>query len=493
MTTRFADLLHTRKISLIAGPAVFILSLFFESPLPEHPHVWAMAGISIWVALWWLAETLPIAVTAFVPFVFIPVSGISSYKVISYQYMDPVIFLFIGGFILSFAIERWGLHHRIAAGILKHSGSSVSGILLGLMSTAFIISMWISNTATAMMLFSAALAVIHKLKPHFNTEEEHRAGASALMIGLAYACSIGGMATLVGTPTNMIFYRSYTEAYGSNAGLNFTSWFLFALPVALLILICCWLIIRLRFRVIVKSGRLDRKSFNEEYASLGKWSGDEKMIAILFSLTALLWFTRAEFHTDWLSFSGWASLFPYPEEIYDGTVAIFMALLLFIIPSQTEKGRALVTWREASRIPFDIILLFGSGFAIARGFDDSGLSNLLAGKLKMAGDIHPYLLVLLICIIVTLISEFASNVASIQLVLPILISLQQALGIKPMLLMVPAALCASLGFMLPVATAPNTIAYSSRFIRVREMTGAGLISDLAGIMVISVLSYLAFG
>jgi sodium-dependent dicarboxylate transporter 2/3/5 len=487
-----AYLIRQKPFSLFLGPAVFLSSLFAESPDPGHPHIYLMTGITFWVALWWLTEALPIAVTAFIPFLFIPLCGISNYKTISYQYMDPVIFLFIGGFILSFAIERWGLHHRLALGILHRSGTTFSGIQLGIMSTAFLISMWISNTATAMMLFSAVMGIIERLRSSFNDEEQHRKAASTLMISLAYACSIGGMATLVGTPTNMIFYRAFTEQYGNNSSINFSSWFLFAFPASLILLYCAWLFIRWPLRLRKESLIIKKNNFSDEFRKLGKWSKDEKSVAFIFITTALLWFTRAELHTTWFRFKGWASLFPHPEEIYDGTVAIFMALLLFIIPSQTEKGRALVNWSEASRIPFDIILLFGSGFAIAKGFEDSGLSNYLAGKLESAGNIHPLILVILICCIVTLISEFASNVASIQLALPVLISLQQALELNPLLLMVPAALCASLGFMLPVATAPNTIAYSSKFIKVKEMTIAGLLTDIAGIIIISLLSFLLF-
>lgn len=487
-----ASLARKKRLSLLLGPSLFFISLLLKSPDPTYPHLYTMAGVTLWIALWWLTEVLPIAVTAFIPFLFIPLCGISNYKTIAHQYMDPVIFLFIGGFILSFAIERWGLHHRLALSILQKSGNTFSGIQLGIMGTAFLISMWISNTATAMMLLPAVMAVIQRLKSSFKSEEEHRKAASALMIGLAYSCSIGGMSTLVGTPTNMIFYRSFTEEYGAEHGLNFSSWFLFAFPVAVLLLAGAWLTLHVQLKMKKGSFHIEKNSFKDEYDTLGKWSADERTVALIFIVTAVLWFTRAELDTAWFSFRGWASLFSHPEEIYDGTVAIFMSLLLFIIPSKTEKGRALVNWTEASRIPFDIILLFGSGFALARGFEDSGLSTYLAGKLASVGHLHPIALIFLICILVTIISEFASNVASIQLILPVLIALQDALRLNPLLLMVPAALCASLGFMLPVATAPNTIAYSSGYIRVRELSAAGIATDLAGIIIITLTSYFIF-
>jgi len=451
-----------------------------------------MIGITSWVAFWWISEAVHIAVTSFMPFLLLPICGIVPIKEVSAQYMDPILFLFIGGFLLAFAIEKWGLHRRLALGILSSTGHSASRVLMGIMLSAFLISMWISNTATVVMLLSAVLAVIHQLKEHISDERAHRKIASALLIGLAYASSIGGLATLVGTPTNMIFYRVYNEQYGAQAPITFAGWMIFALPFAFILLVAAYLIIhfflikKLKIKAFVSSG------FKAEFIKLGKWNQDEKTVAIVFASTALLWLTRANLDFGVVHLKGWANLFPYPDQIQDSTVAISMAVLLFVIPSKTEKGRALLTWTEASKLPYEIILLFGSGFALAKGFEFSGLSSWLAQQLQTANELPLIFTILIICILVTIISEFASNVASIQLMMPILISLQLVTAIDPKMLMIPAALAASLGFMLPIATAPNTIVFSSGHIKVKEMVMAGFFVDLIGIILILIFSSIFF-
>ncbi len=474
-----------RIIPLLAGPLIFILSYFISSPDPIYPLLPQMGGLTLWMAIWWLSECVHIAVTSFLPFILLPACGIADIKVISAQYMDPILFLFIGGFLMAFAIEKWGLHRRLALGILSSTGKTSGSVLTGVMLTAFLLSMWISNTATVMMLISAVLAVILQLKEHIHDKEIHRRTSAALLIGLAYAANLGGMATLVGTPTNMIFYRFYTEQYGSQYPITFLGWMAFALPIAVVLLYITRL--TLKYTLLKKDAAFpfDRTLFITQRKALGKWSVDEKRTALLFGITVLLWFSRGDIELGDYKINGWASLFPYPTQITDGTVAIFMALLFFMIPSSTEPGRALLTWTEASKIPYEIILLFGSGFALSKGFETSGLSNFIAQQLHGLKGIDILYLILLIGAVVTIISEFASNVASIQLVMPILIAVHESIGHHPALLMTTAALAASLGFMLPVATAPNTIVYSSGHIRVKEMVIAGFIIDILGIITIT--------
>ena len=475
--------------AVIAGPLFFVLFCFLPSPLSHSPLMMVMAGITGWVAIWWLTEAVHIAVTSFIPFILLPVCGIVDIKEVSAQYMDPILFLFIGGFLLAFAIEKWGLHRRLALGILSLTGHNASRVLFGIMLSGFLISMWISNTATVMMLLSAVLAVIHQLKKHIDSEETHRKLSSALLIGLAYSASIGGLGTLVGTPTNMIFYRAYNEQYGSSDPITFAGWMIFALPYAFTLLLCTWWLIRffLIRKLDIKS--FETSGFKTEFLKLGKWSIDEKIVGFIFCCTALLWLTRADLEIGSFHLKGWTHIFPHPLQIQDSTIAIGMALLLFLIPSQTEKGRGLLTWKEASKLPYEIILLFGSGFALAKGFELSGLSTWLAQKLLAVNDFPLLFTILIICVIITLISEFASNVASIQLMMPILISLQLVSNIDPKLLLVPAALSASLGFMLPIATAPNTIVYSSGHIKVKEMVIVGFFVDIVGILLILLFTY----
>ncbi len=456
----------------------------------SNPMITRMAAITAWIAIWWLTEVVHLAVTSLLPFIFLPLLGICSAKTTAFEYMDQVIFLFIGGFIIAFAIERWNLHKRIALKILSMVGRSPSTVLFGVMLTAYLLSMWISNTATTMMLISAVFAVVHQVEEHISDEKQRNNIAAALFIGLAYSATIGGMATLVGTPPNMIFYRFYTETYPDNHDLDFLTWFEIGFPLSITFLIVCFFVLKIIFLRYVSHISFDRNYFLTGYKNLGKMSAEEKTVGAVFITTAVLWFSRSGMDLGSFKLPGWGSLFGKSELVQDSTVAVFMALLLFIIPSKNEKGRALITWQEASKLPFDIILLFGSGFAIAKGFEVSGLSNFLAAQLEFFKTANIVVIILLVCLMITIISEFASNIASIQLALPVLISIQKGLDIHPLLLMIPATFAASLGFMLPVATAPNTIVFGSKRIKVNDMMRAGIVLDIAGILLIVLFSLL---
>ncbi len=477
-------------LKLIAGPLAAVFIIAFVNLDPANPMITRMAAITIWIAIWWLTEIVHLAVTSLLPFIFLPVLGICDAKTVAFQYMDQVIFLFIGGFIIAFAIERWNLHKRIALRLLSMLGKSPSSILLGIMLTSYLLSMWISNTATTMMLISAVFAVVHQIEKHIENKKQQNKIAAALFIGLAYSATIGGMATLVGTPPNMIFYRFYTETYPNNHDLDFLTWFKIGFPLSLTFLAVCFFVLKTIFLSSCKDIVLDKNYFLNQYKSLGNMSKEEKSVGAVFIITALLWFTRSDIDLGNFRMPGWVNLFGKSEIIQDSTVAVFMALLLFIIPSKNEKGRALITWQEASKLPFDIILLFGSGFAIAKGFEVSGLSNFLAAQLEFFKTANIVVIILLICIMITIISEFASNIASIQLALPVLISIQKGLDVHPLLLMIPATFAASLGFMLPVATAPNTIVFGSKRIKVNDMMKAGISLDIAGILLIVLFSLL---
>lgn len=473
------------SVKILAGPLAAIFILFFLDLQPGNVMVTRMAAVTVWMAIWWLTEAVHLSVTAFVPVVFLPLLGIADPKVISFQYMDQIIFLFIGGFLLSFAMERWNLHERIALRILMFAGTGDSRMLLGVMITSYVISMWISNTATVMMLISAVLAMIYTTGEMRGNTLAHRNFSKAMLIGLAYSATIGGMATLVGSPPNMVFLRAYTEAYPHLPEMTFTGWFFTGFPVSVVMLVVCYFIL---YGFFLKRNRheiaIDKNYFSDAYHRLGKPGFEQITVAIIFTLTAALWFTRADITIGTFRLPGWSRLFPDPSFIQDSTVAVFMAMLLFLIPSKKEKGSFLLSWTEAKKLPFDIILLFGSGFALAKGFEVSGLSDWLAQQLRYFHGADVFFIILMIIVFVCFISEFASNVASIQLVIPILIAFQKELQVDPLLLMIPATLAASLGFMLPVATAPNTIVFGSRMISTRDMAKTGIVLDLAGILII---------
>lgn len=475
-----------RKWAIISGPLSAAIIWAFTDLQPDKPAVTLMAGVTVWMALWWLTEAVHLAVTSLLPFVLLPILQITDTRTVAFQYMDPVIFLFIGGFLLAFALEKHGLHHRIALGILSKVGRSPAAVLSGVMLTAWFLSMWISNTATVMMLLAAVLAISKILDEQNNGSGSQKMNA-ALLIGLAYAATIGGMATLVGTPPNMVFMRFMTETYQSKINIGFVDWFVIGFPISLALLILCFLILRNRFLRNSNYENFNPLQFLQMKKTLGKPGRDQKMVILIFSLTVVLWFTRSDLLIGTLKIPGWSSLIHSGEYIQDSTVAVFMAVLLFLIPSSTEKGSTLLTWNEAGKMPFDIILLFGSGFALAKGFEVSGLSNWLANHLIFLKGVPVWLVTVAVVSMVCLISEFASNVASIQLVLPILISLQEALGLNELVLTIPATLAASLGFMLPVATAPNTIVFGTGGIKLKQMLKTGFWMDFAGIIVISII------
>lgn len=480
-------MLNTRYLWLFLGPCVAAGCVWGLDVSPAPSSVAVMLGITLWVAIWWLTEVVDMAVTSLLPLVLLPVLGILDAKVVASQYMDHIIFLFIGGFIISFALEKQNLHRRLALGLLSWVGRSPSLILAGVMATAFLISMWMSNTATTLMLYPAVMAISEQIWG--KRSEADRLGV-ALLLGLAYSASIGGTATLVGTPTNMIFYSFFQSAYPERAGeLSFASWFEVAFPMSVLLGVFTFGVLWYFF---VRGDRrvLDRAMFGAEYARLGRLGSDERKVAAVFVLTVVLWFTRADIDLGFVQLRGWSRLFSNPLWIQDSTVAIAMALVLFVLPSVRGGGERLLEWRDVQGLPFGIVLLFGAGFALAKGFEVSGLSSWLAGKLNFLVGSHPIVLIGGICVVICVISEFASNVASIQLALPILMALQKTLGVEPELLMIPATLAASLGFMLPVATAPNTIVFGSGKVHVRDMLKAGLLVDIGGILIITLVAML---
>jgi len=479
-----------KSLTLAIAPLLALGLFLLMSSNGINPNVAKMAGLALWIAIWWLTEAVHLAVTSLLPIIFLPILGIADSKTTAQQYMDPIIFLFIGGFIIAFAIEKWELHKRIAYKILQIVGVSTSRILFGIMLTSFLLSMWISNTATVMMLISAVIAIILQVENLFSEEKHSHNFSTAVLIGLAYSATIGGMATLVGTPTNMIFYREYVEKYSGQGDLNFFTWFAIGFPIALLFLIVTFFILKRLFLKNSKFEHLPEHHFGKMYQNLGKMSFEEIVISIIFLSTAVLWFTRADIDFGIIKLYGWNNFFAKKEFLQDSTVAIAMAVLLFIIPAKSKPNRAILVWDDVKKLPFGIILLFGGGFALAKGFELSGLTIWLGSQLQFVAGANIYLVILLLCVLITIISEFASNVACIQLMLPILIAMQHTMGVNPLMLMIPATLASSLGFMLPVATAPNTIVYGSGKIKTKDMLKAGLLIDIVGIIIISLFSFL---
>jgi solute carrier family 13 (sodium-dependent dicarboxylate transporter), member 2/3/5 len=480
------------RIHILLGPLIALLTVFLVSGLSALENKAAfMIGVAIWMAWWWMTEVVPVAVTALLPMILLPVLGISSATKTGAEYMDSILFLYIGGFIMAFAIEKWHLHKRFAFMILSVVGTKPSRILMGVMATTYITSMWISNTATVMMLLAAVIALINEVDAHYNDAHRKRNLAAALLIGLAYAASIGGMATLVGTPTNMVFYRQYISSFPLANDMDFFEWTKIGVPVSLFLLVVAYQTVRWMFFRKSNESVVGADYFKLKLKDLGAWSKEEKRVTAVFVLTILLWFTRSDIDFGSFRFPGWCNLFSgYETYVDDGAVAVFAALLLFLIPSSGTNEK-LIAWHDAKKIPLEIILLFGGGFALAHGFEESGLSKAMAGSVA-ALNVHPILIVLVVVTMVCIISEFASNVASIQLMIPLLISGFAGSEVHPLFILVPATLAASLGFMMPIATPPNTIVYGTKHLHTKELARAGLVVNLAGILGITLFSYLLY-
>jgi sodium-dependent dicarboxylate transporter 2/3/5 len=477
--------LKSSTLALLSGPVTGLMGFLLMSYGGVSTSISATAMITLWMAAWWITEAVDIGITSLLPFVLFPLTGVMDAGTVAMQYMEQTIFLFIGGFFLAFALEKWNLHKRIAFRILLLTGTSPSRVLLGVMATAFIISMWVSNTATVLMLVSAVTAIL-SLDHHYS-EKQHKKIACGLMLALAYSATIGGISTLVGTPPNMVFAGFAQKMLGAESEITFARWFAFAFPFSLLFITAAFFILKKLFIPVHHEKPLHIETVREELKKSGPVSAEEKWLMAIFFTTVILWFTRTGFHLGSLQIKGWTALLPYGSYIRDSTVAIAMSLLLFFIPSKRRKGEQLLIWQDVTRLPFRIILLFGSGFALAQGFETSGLAELLAGHLGIFNKFPQWTLLLAVIIMVTVLSEFASNVASVQLVLPVLAPLAVSLNTDPLLLMVPATIAASLGYMMPVATAANTIVYSTGHIPVRQMMKAGLILNITGMTILFLL------
>ena len=477
---------------LLAGPLTALAVILFCDLQPGKPEVTAMAAVALWMAIWWITEAIPLAATSLLPLVLFPALGIMDGKTTSVQYVNYIIFLFVGGFMVALAMERWQLHQRIALHILVRLGSRLRGILMGFMVASAFLSMWISNTATAMMMVPIGLALLSKLGKSMAAQDVARY-AVAIFLGIAYSASLGGVATLVGTPPNLIFLKTFSEFFPMAEEISFARWMVFALPFAASFLVLVWAIL-VRWYLPKDDGQtMGKASFREQLQRLGPMSYEEKAVAVVFTLLALLWLSRADLRLGAFTVPGWSNLFANPGYFNDGTVSIAMALILFLIPSKAQPGKAVMDWETAQKLPWGVVLLFGGGFALAKGFAGSGLSQWFAENLSGASHWPVLLMVLLICFIITFLTELTSNTATAQIFLPLIATLAVTAQIHPLLVMIPATLACSFAFMLPVATPPNAIVFGSGMLKVSQMSRTGLWLNLIAIIAVAIYIYFAAG
>jgi len=478
----------TKILALIIAPLIGVSLILFADLAPDNPKITYTLAIAIVMAIWWITEAIPLAATALLPVVLFPLFGVVDGKTISAMYFNHLIFLFIGGFLMALAMERWNLHKRIAIKILIFFGISPGRILMGFMFATAFLSMWMSNTATTMMMIPIALSIIYKLEEILG-KAKLGTYSVGLLLGIAYSASIGGIATLVGTPPNLSFARIANIIFPAMPEISFADWLIFAIWITFVVFAAAWLLLYLMYRPKHAWDGVNREEFKKEYQLLGKAKPEEKIIFVLFVLMALLWVFRSGFHIGFVNIPGWSQLFSNPSYINDGTVAITIAIILFIIPSSSSKGERLMNWETANRLPWHIVLLFGGGFALAKGFVDSGLSIWFGEQLSGLAGTHPMVLTSVIVAMMSFLTELTSNIASTEMILPILAGLAVSIQVNPLLLMIPATLAASLAFMLPVATPPNAIVFGSGYIQIKDMVKTGFLLNLVGIAVTTLVTY----
>lgn len=466
-----------KKSGLILGPLVFILIQLFFKPEGLSPQGIAVLACTLWIAVWWITEAIPIAVTSMLPVILFPLTGAMNIQDTTSSFGDKYIFLYIGGFILSIAIEKWSLHKRIALNIINTIGTNSSSIVLGFMIATGFLSMWISNTATAVMMMPIGLAIVKQFEDHPDTREnENLIFGKALMLAIAYSASIGGICTLIGTPPNVIFAGVIQKFY--HVEISFMQWFKIGFPVAVVLMAFCWFyLVKIAFKLNKQSFPGGKAEIQRQLHHLGAIKFEEKVIFIVFILTALAWITRGFVLSK---------LIP---GIDDTIIAMVAAIVLFLIPSNKEKGQRLLTWKEAERLPWGILLLFGGGLAIAGGFESSGLASWIGNQITIFHGVTLLILLIIIVTMVNFLTEITSNLATTAMLLPVLVPVAAVLNESPYVLMVGATLAASCAFMLPVATPPNAVVFGSGYLRIPDMIRKGFVMNLFSIIVIVFFVY----
>ena len=458
------------------GPLIFLVFQFLESPENMSASAWNVLGVTLWMALWWVTEAVPIAVTALLPIILFPLTGVLSIAGTTAAYGDKYVFLYLGGFLLAIAIEKWNLHRRIALSIIKFIGTNVKMIILGFMAATAFLSMWISNTATAVMMLPIGTAIISQLHDNPATEKnENVIFGKALMLSIAYSASIGGIGTLIGTPPNLVLAGIVQKLYGIE--ITFVEWAKLGIPISLVLLVVCW---KYLTSFAFNMNGMNLFGGNTEISSmlqkLGKISRQEKIVLVVFIATAFAWITRSFL------------LQPVIPFIDDTIIAITAGVVLFALPAG-RKGERILHWEDTGKIPWGIIILFGGGMALAKAFGETGLDIWIGERLTNLENLPLFLLVLVLVTAVNFLTEVTSNLATTAMLLPILAPMAVGLGVHPYFLLVAATLAASCAFMLPVATPPNAVVFGSGHLHIPDMVKAGIWMNIFSILVISLIVY----
>ena len=465
-----------KSLFLISGPLLFLAMQFFSPPAGMSESAYSLLSITLWMALWWVTESVPIAITALLPIILFPMTGAVDLQTTTASYGHKYIFLYMGGFMLAIAIEKWNLHKRIALNIIKIIGTNISKIILGFMVATAFLSMWISNTATAVMMLPIAMSIVAQLQDNPNTEKnENLIFGKALMLSIAYSASIGGMATLIGTPPNLVFAGYVEETYGIE--ITFLQWFKFGVPIAIPLLVIAWLYLtKFAFKFKQKEFPGGKEEINRLLVLIGPMKREEKLVSSIFVLTAFCWITRSFILQEF---------FPF---IDDTIIAMTAGVLLFVVPASDFKKR-LITWEDAVKLPWGIILLFGGGMALAAGFQITGLASWLGAQMSVFQGLSLLILVFVVITLVNFFTEFTSNLATTAMLLPILAPIAISLNMNPYMLMVACTIAASCAFMMPVATPPNAVVFGSGYLRIPDMIKSGIWMNIISILFLTLMVY----
>ncbi|GGF26076.1 sodium-dependent dicarboxylate transporter SdcS [Halobacillus andaensis] len=471
-----------QKIGLFLGPVLFALTLlFFEAEGLSQSAV-AILASTLWIATWWITEAMPIPATSLLPLILFPLTGGLDGGETASSYGDNTIFLFMGGFLIALSMQKWYLHKRIALVIISWIGTSTERIVLGFMVATGFLSMWISNTATAMMMVPIGLAVIYQSSEQLKKQGEGTVDHSSFnfgkvtMLGIAYSASIGGLATLIGTPPNTIFRGVVENQYGIE--ISFAGWMAFGVPLTIIFMAIAWIyLVKMAYPMKIKELPGGKEVISKERKALGAMSSEEKVVMTVFTLTALAWILRS------------FVLVNINENIDDTIIAMMAALILFLIPSKNHRGDFILDWETAKGLPWGILLLFGAGLAIASGFEASGLAEWIGTQLTILEGVNFILILAIVTALVIFLTEITSNTATATMMFPIMASLAAAINVHPYSLMIGAGVAASCAFMLPVATPPNAVVFGSGYLRIPDMAKAGIFLNVFAVILVTIAIY----
>lgn len=478
-----------QKFGLVLGPILFLVMLLMPAPAGMNATSQNMAAIALLMATWWMTEAIPIPATSLLPIPLFPLLGVMHTKKATAPYASDLIFLFMGGFIIALAMQRWNLHRRIAMNIVKIIGFSPSRLIFGFMSATAVLSAFVSNTATTVMMMPIGLAIITHvvtegkkagLDKEIDFSPEHFSFGLNLMLGIAYAASIGGIATLIGTPPNTVLAGYLQKTYGYE--ITFANWMLIGVPFVLVFLPLCWLwLTRIANPMKLKVVPGGRDLINQELEEMGSMSTGEKWTALVFTLTALGWIFRKQL--------GAMGLFPDAKLVTDAAIGMVGAITLFLIPINMKKNIFVMNWTWAAKMPWGVLILFGGGLSMAAGFKETGLAEWIGSQVNLLESAPILVLVLAVTALIIFLTELTSNTATAAMIMPILSAIAVGLGQNPLLVVVPAAIAASCAFMLPVATPPNAIVFGSGYVSIPQMVKSGVGLNIIGIILTVIVTY----